>query len=393
MGVYAQKLYKLSGLLIHMPSKYAGEELREIIKNVRDGTFDYRNREEPETNWAKYDYAQIKEMANYLDNLRDMVDEADKRIQSKTKPKKRGPGRPETNPADITKTLLLQAYTESPNRVAEGLLLLFREKLGITQYFTYKTIERGYDRKAVNKIMDEVVTISNECVKDEEKTGSFDGTGLSASNKENYAAKRQKQNSKKNQKKSQTSNEQGHDSFPISDASPKMGFSYCVMGIGVKYKLISGMAVCPDHSIGETTMFPEVYYQTLQNYPNMENALGDGIYSARWITDMVSKSNVTPFFLPKSNVTFQSKGFAGWYDMLFSLRNDPQKWLEEYHMRSISETVNSMVKCRFGGTLRKRLDPRKATESKLKLVAHDIRRIGYIETLYDIKPQWPRKGG
>jgi hypothetical protein len=52
-----------------------------------------------------------------------------------------------------------------------------------------------------------------------------------------------------------------------------------------------------------------------------------------------------------------------------------------------------MVKCRFGGTLRKRLDPRKATESKLKLVAHDIRRIGYIEILYDMKPHWPRKRG
>jgi len=392
MGVYAQKIYKLSGLLIYMPSKYAGEELRDIIKNVRDGSFDYKNRDEAETNWAKYDSAQIKEMANYLDNLRDIVDEADKRIQSKAKPNRRGPGRPETNPADIVKTLLLQTYTESPNRVAEGLLLLFREKLGISQHFTYKTIERGYDRKAVNKIMDEVVAITNECVKNEEKTCSFDGTGLSASNKENYAAKRQKQNSKKNQKKSQSaSDEQCHDSFPISDASSKMGFSYCVMGVGVQYKLISGMSVCPNHSIGETTMFPDVYYQTLQNYPNLENALGDGIYSARWITDMVSKSNVTPYFLPKSNVTFQSKGFAGWYDMLFSLWDAPQRWLEQYHMRSISETVNSMVKCRFGGTLRKRLDPRKATETKLKLVAHDIRRIGYIEILYDIKPHWPRK--
>ena len=141
-------------------------------------------------------------------------------------------------------------------------------------------------------------------------------------------------------------------------------------------------------------MFPDVYYQTLQSYPNLENALGDGIYSARWITDLVSKSNVnvTPFFLPKSNVTFQSKGFAGWYDMLFSLWKDPQIWLERYHMRSISETVNSMVKCRFGATIRKRLEPRKETETKLKLVAHDIRRIGYIEALDDITPHWPRTG-
>ena len=76
-----------------------------------------------------YDYAQIKEFANYLNNLRDLVDEADKRIKERTPPKKQGVGRLPTNPADITKILLLQAYTESPNKVAEGFLYLFREKL------------------------------------------------------------------------------------------------------------------------------------------------------------------------------------------------------------------------------------------------------------------------
>ncbi len=376
-----------------MPPKHVGEELRELVKQVRDGTFEYENRDKAEINWAKYDSAQIKEMANYLNNLRDIVDEADNRIRSRTISEKRGPGKPETNPADVAKMLLLQTYTESPNRVAEGLLLLFKEKLGISHHFSYKTIERGYDRNKVDKILDEVVAITNECVESEEKNCSFDGTGFSASNKENYANKRQKQNSKKSQKKSQSANEdQSDDSFPMTNSTSNMGFSYCVMGIGVKHKLISGISISADHSIGETTMFPDVYYQTLQSYPNLENALGDGIYSARWITDMVSKSNVTPYFLPKSNVTFKSKGFAGWYDMLFSLWKDPQMWLEQYHMRSISETVNSMVKCRFGATLRKRLDPRKATETKLKLVAHDIRRIGYIEILDGIKPHWPRNG-
>jgi len=182
------------------------------------------------------------------------------------------------------------------------------------------------------------VAIINECVENEEVTCSFDGTGFSASNKQNYADKRQKQNSKKSQKKSQPANDgQSDDSFPIVDSTSNMGFSYCVMGIGVQHKLISGISVSPDHSIGETTMFPDAYYQTLKNYPNLENALGDGIYASRWITDIVSKSNITPYFLPKSNVTFQSKGFAGWYDMLFSLWIDPQSWLEQYHMRSISD--------------------------------------------------------
>ena len=136
-----------------MPPRYRGEELRKLIKTIRDGTFEYSNRESAKTNWAKYDSAQIKELAYYLDNLRDLVDEAERRMDERIPPKKRGSGRPPIDASDIAKILLLQTYSESPNRVAEGFLLLFREKLGISEHFSYKTIERGYNRDAVNKIL------------------------------------------------------------------------------------------------------------------------------------------------------------------------------------------------------------------------------------------------
>lgn len=375
-----------------MNFKQSGKELREIIKKIRDRTFEYESRESPKTNWTQYDQAQIWELAIYLDNLRDLVDEAKRRIEGRTPHKERGPGRPPVNPADIAKVLLLQAYTGSPNRVTEGLLILFREKLGISEHFSYKTIERGYDREAINEILDEVTNITNECVEGEEVTFSFDGTGFSGSNKENYAAKRQKQNSKKNSKKSNDSSDEGvDDHFPKSNSTAKMSFTYAVIGAGIQYKLIAGMATCPNHSRGETTMFPEVFQQTISSHPQMEEALGDGIYAARWIVDLVSTNHATPYFLPPCNVTFKSKGFSGWWEMLFSLKEDPQEWLKHFHMRSISETVNSMIKCRFGFPLRKRLDPRKETETRLKLVAHNIRRVGYLEILEGIKPHWPRK--
>ncbi|MBC2699286.1 MAG: hypothetical protein HF976_01510 [ANME-2 cluster archaeon] len=46
--------------------------------------FEYNTCEFPETNWDLYDYAQIKEFANYLNDLRDLVDEADKRMKKLT---------------------------------------------------------------------------------------------------------------------------------------------------------------------------------------------------------------------------------------------------------------------------------------------------------------------
>ena len=330
-------VYILVGRSHRMPSKQRGDELRKIIKSIRDGTFKYESKEPVTTNWTQYDHAQIHEMADYLDNIRDLVEEADKRIKERTPPRKRGPGRPPTDPADVTKALLLQAYADASNRATEGLLLLFREKLNISCHFSYKTIERGYDREPVNEILDEIVVITNESVEGKETTFSFDGTGFSSSNKENYADKRQKQNSKKNHKKSTSaSKEQADDSFPKSNSVTKMGFSYAVMGVGVQYKLISGMCISPDHSIGETTMFPEAFGQTLDCHPHLDGILGDGIYGCRWITNLVSGNHATPHFLPRSNVTFKSKGALGWYDMLYSLWEDPQGWLEEYHMRSIS---------------------------------------------------------
>ena len=86
-------IYILVGGSHFMPPQQRGEELQKIIKSIRDGTFEYESKEPVTTNLAQYDQAQIHEMAKYLDNIRDLVEEADKRIKERTPPRKRRPGR------------------------------------------------------------------------------------------------------------------------------------------------------------------------------------------------------------------------------------------------------------------------------------------------------------
>jgi len=369
-----------------MNFKQRDEQLRKIIKKIRDGTFEYQQRDLQKRNWTIYDQAQINELADFIENTREVVDEAIRRIEERAHHEKRYPGRPPIDPANIAKVLILQEYISAPNRVAEGLLRLFREKLGINSHFSYKTIERGYDREQVNKIFDEVNLILNRSIDDKEDVYSFDGTGFSSSAKDNYAAKRQKQNSQRKRKQlSESVLALTEDSFPRSTSTGSRNFTYSVFGVGIKYKLIAGTAICADHSIGETGLFPEAFHKTKFFHPDMKKVLGDGIYGARWIVDLVARNNITPYFFPRSNVTFKSKGYSGWWDMLIPLQEDPQNWLKHYHMRSISETVNSMLRCRFNSPLKKRLAPRKDTETKLKLVAHNIRRIGYLRIIDGIE--------
>jgi hypothetical protein len=51
-------------------------------------------------------------------------------------------------------------------------------------------------------------------------------------------------------------------------------------------------------------MFLEAFNQTLRCNPNMMNALGDGIYGCRWITNLVSTNHVTPYQVIQYHIIF-----------------------------------------------------------------------------------------
>ena len=59
--------------------------------------------------------------------------------------------------------------------------------------------------------------------------------------------------------------------------------------------------------------------------------------------------------------------------MLYDFVDNTQEWLAEYHMRSISESVNSMMKRKMPIKVRKKLPLRKNTEEVLKINMHNHR--------------------
>ena len=59
--------------------------------------------------------------------------------------------------------------------------------------------------------------------------------------------------------------------------------------------------------------------------------------------------------------------------------DDTQSWLEHYHMRSISECVNSMMKRKMPVRIRKKLSQRKKTEETLKINIHNLRQYNYLK--------------
>ncbi len=133
--------------------------------------------------------------------------------------------------------------------------------------------------------------------------------------------------------------------------------------------------------MGELSHFQKVIDQTLNNCPNFNTLSADGLYANRIVCAELENHNITPYILPRSNVTFRPKGVQLWKHMLYSLISNPQKWLESYHVRSISETGNSMLKMRKSTKIRKKLSERKGVEKALKFNIHNIRQISYLKYL------------
>ena len=89
--------------------RHRTEDLRNLVSSVRNGTFQYDGRKKKSLDWSSYDEAQVNELADILELIRDFVDESSTRIPPSLL-EHDGKGRPPSYPpADVAKALLLQS--------------------------------------------------------------------------------------------------------------------------------------------------------------------------------------------------------------------------------------------------------------------------------------------
>ena len=80
-------------------ARKTSEDLRDLVKSIRDRSFPYEKREPERRNWSDYENAQINEVADILESIRDVVDLAASRMPAI----RRGVGKPPVPASDIVK--------------------------------------------------------------------------------------------------------------------------------------------------------------------------------------------------------------------------------------------------------------------------------------------------
>ena len=63
-------------------ARKTSEDLRDLVKSIRDRSLPYEKREPERRNWSDYENAQINEVADILESIRDVVDLAASRMSA-----------------------------------------------------------------------------------------------------------------------------------------------------------------------------------------------------------------------------------------------------------------------------------------------------------------------
>lgn len=327
--------------------------LTALVGQVRRQDFPYEPKPEKKLDWSSYTMAQVHEVDDALRAIRRTVDIAARRLPKRPNV----PGRPPVPVTDLAKAVLAQQYFGTANRQTEGLILLFREKLGITSDFSYKTIERAYERPEVRALLQKIFQLTLEAAREIETGLGVDGTGLPKSTKRNYE----------------------------SNKKPDEHVEMAQFTVGLDTLLLFKTTLLKGRS--EHATFAEAL-KGAGSVPALAKVVGDAQYTGRPNCNVVDELGAEPYFFPKRGLSFKRLGSDAWVAMLHGFVNDTQAWLRAYHARSLTETVNSTIKRDFPVPLRRKIPQRRRVEVEARSVVYNLKRGCYLRYMMGLRPAW-----
>ena len=99
---------------------------------------------------------------------------------------------------------------------------------------------------------------------------------------------------------------------------------------------------------------------------------GDTAYCSRNNCTLTRGRGMKPFFKPREDATAKAKGSHSWHKMIRLWKDDKKHFDNEYHRRSIVESVIGAEKQRLGHTLFSKKDDLQDKELRLKNICYNL---------------------
>jgi len=137
---------------------------------------------------------------------------------------------------------------------------------------------------------------------------------------------------------------------------------------GVKTNVVTAIEIMGKHA-GDAPMLPALVETTAQTF-TMKEVSADSAYSSNANMEAVAAVGAMPYIAFKENAT---GGVGGLFAKMFHFyRFKKDEFLDHYHKRSNVESTFSMMKAKFGDSIRSKTDVAMINETLCKILCHNI---------------------
>jgi transposase len=152
----------------------------------------------------------------------------------------------------------------------------------------------------------------------------------------------------------------------------------CHIMCGTKTNIVTAVEIHGQHA-ADSKMLPALTNATAMNFTMCEVSADKG-YASKANFDAVANVGAVPFIsFPDSH---KGQGGGKWAEMYHYFNFRKQEFLQHYHKRSNVESTFSMMKRKFGDSLRSKTDTAMVNETLCKVLCHNL--VVLIHEMYEL---------
>ena len=288
-------------------------------------------------NWTAYNAAQVEEKRRFVELLADLCAGVPQPEQAT--------GRPRLPLADMIFAAAYKTYVGfSARRFTTDLRDAYAEGL-IDSRPHFNSVNRYMANRLLTEPLKELVAVSSLPLKAIETDFAVDSSGFSGSRYERWF---------------DTKYRKGKD---------RRDWFKAHLVCGVRTQVVTGVDIS-GWTVHDNYFFAPLVKQTAQNFAVREVA-ADKAYLSHRNMEMVEALGGTPF-IPFKSRNVEPKDDGIWAKMYHLFHYRREEFMERYHQRSAAETVFSMIKTKFGPSVRSKSEWGQVNEVLCKVLCHNI---------------------
>jgi transposase len=287
--------------------------------------------------WTAYNAAQTNEKDKFQALLFDLC-------RSIAKPNEKKPGRPKLPLSDAIFSAVFKVYSTVSGRRFMSDLRDSQVRGFITKTPHYNSIFNYLENPEMTPILRNLVIESSKPLSTVETNFAVDSSGFSVSRFTRWF------------------------DIKYGEQRVKQDWVKCHIMCGTKTNIVTAIDIQEMYT-HDTLAFAPMVDTTAKNF-SIAEVSADKAYGSRTNTDAVTKVGGTPFIAFKGSATGKAGGTFEQMFHYFMFRRD--EFLQHYHRRSNVESTFSMMKRKFGDSLRSKTNTAMINETLCKVLCHNL---------------------